>query len=124
MDAPITALVGAISGLVVSYLTIRLERERLHAEFKAERSVEAALTAFLGLPQHPYRSFPMIQHHIGGFEENELRQHPRCLLRFLPDPWPSTGSSDGYHAEVAEATIASQRPQRWKPRFDRARFPW
>ena len=75
MDAPSIALAGAITGLVVSYLTIRFERERLHAEFKTERSVEAALTAFLGLPQHPYRSFPMIQHHIGEFEENELRQH-------------------------------------------------
>lgn len=75
MDTPFAVLVSAVTALVVAYLTIRVEQKRLYAEFKTERSVEAALKEFLGLPRYPYRSFPMIQHHIGGFDENELRQH-------------------------------------------------
>jgi len=39
-----------------------------------EVSVEAALRHFLEIYHLPYRSFPMIRHHIGGFESNELRK--------------------------------------------------
>lgn len=53
---------------------IRLQRERLQREFATEDSVEIALKHFLELYNLPYRSFPMIRHHIGGFEPNELRK--------------------------------------------------
>lgn len=50
------------------------ERQALLAEFGTEQSVEAALSHYLGISKLPYRSFPMIRHHLGGFESNELRQ--------------------------------------------------
>lgn len=54
------------------------ERQALFAEFGTEQSVETALSHYLGISELPYRSFPMIRHHLGGFESNELR---RLLVR-------------------------------------------
>lgn len=95
-----SAFVGVLGGLLVAFISLRGQRdtlkrelefqrikleeelrhqkERLEAEFGIEESVESALRYFLGLHDLPYRSFQMIQHHIGGFESNELR---RLLVR-------------------------------------------
>lgn len=96
----LAALVGLAGGVVTTLLSLRSERQKvrdeltferkkfeeeiasqrriLKAEFGTEESVEAALRHFLDIPTLPYRSFPMIRHHIGGFESNELR---RLLVR-------------------------------------------
>jgi hypothetical protein len=50
------------------------QRARLEAEYATEDSAESAIRQLLELDQRPYRSFPMIRHHIGGFEANELRK--------------------------------------------------
>jgi len=55
-----------------------LQRERLRAEFATEYSAEAALKQFLEVSGVNYRSFPMIRHHLGGLEPNDLR---RLLVR-------------------------------------------
>jgi hypothetical protein len=92
----LSALVGALGALIVAILTIRSQRQkldaellfqrqkfeeelatqraRLKAEFATESSAETALRHLLELYHLPYRSFPMIRHHIGGFEANELRK--------------------------------------------------
>jgi hypothetical protein len=92
----LSALVGAFAAIGVAILTIRSQREkldaellfqrkkfeeeiktqraRLDAEFATETSAETALRHLLALHHFPYRSFPMIRHHIGGFENNELRK--------------------------------------------------
>ena len=57
---------------------IAAQRARLKAEFATESSAEAALRHLLALHELPYRTFPMIRHHVGGFESNELR---RLLVR-------------------------------------------
>ena len=57
---------------------IQIQRDRLATEFATEVSVESALKHFLEIYELPYRSFPMIKHHIGGFDPNELR---RLLVR-------------------------------------------
>ena len=54
------------------------QRERLKAEFATEESAESAIRHLLELHHLPYRTFPMIRHHIGGFEANGLR---RLLVR-------------------------------------------
>jgi hypothetical protein len=54
------------------------QREKLMAEYATETSVEKAIIGMLSLSEYPYRSFPMIQHYLGGFEANELR---RLLVR-------------------------------------------
>ncbi|WP_171132522.1 hypothetical protein [Ruegeria sp. HKCCA5014] len=57
---------------------IASQRAALKAEFGTEQSAEAAIRHFLDIYELPYRSFPMIRHYIGGFENNELR---RLLVR-------------------------------------------
>lgn len=85
----LTAFLGLIGGVVTALASLRSERRRLRdelevqrealrAEFGTEESVESALRHFLGIYHLPYRSFPMIRHHVGGFEKNELR---RLLVR-------------------------------------------
>jgi hypothetical protein len=92
----LSAVVAAFGAIGVAILTIRSQREkldsellfqrkkfeeeinaqraRLEAEFATENSAERALHHLLALTHFPYRSFPMIRHHIGGFESNELRK--------------------------------------------------
>ena len=94
------ALAGPLGGIVAALVTVRfqqakvksdlalqqsrLEHEaraaeaRLRAEFATEASVETAIRQLLELSELRYRTFPMIRHHIGGFEPNELR---RLLVR-------------------------------------------
>ncbi len=95
-----SAIIGAAVTLVVAMVTLRAQQERnkaellfqrmkfekelstqrarLEAEFATEESAESAIRHLLELHHLPYRSFPMIRHHIGGFEVNELR---RLLVR-------------------------------------------
>ena len=96
----LSVLIAPLATMGVAFLTIRSEREkhasaltfqrqkfddelkaqlaRLEAEFATQTSVETALRHLLEIPELRYRSFPRIQHHIGGFESNELR---RSLVR-------------------------------------------
>jgi len=53
---------------------LQAQRARLEADFATEISAEGAIRHLLQLTELPYRSFPMIRHHIGGFEANELRK--------------------------------------------------
>lgn len=103
MDAWIplfSALIGSFVSLLVAVITLRAQQERgkaellfqrtkfeeelraqkarLETEFATEESTESAIRHLLELHHLPCRSFPMIRHHIGGFEANELR---RLLVR-------------------------------------------
>ena len=53
---------------------LQAQRARLVADFGTEISAEGAIRHLLELTELPYRSFPMIRHHIGGFDANELRK--------------------------------------------------
>ena len=57
---------------------VRAAEQRLRTEFATETSVENAIRHLLEISELRYRTFPMIRHHIGGFEPNELR---RLLVR-------------------------------------------
>ena len=76
--ALVSAPTAAVAALAVSLIAARQARKQLRGEFGTQLSAEAALRTFLSLDEKPYRSFPMIQHHIGGFSSNELR---RLLVR-------------------------------------------
>ncbi|MEM8550734.1 MAG: hypothetical protein AAGF10_08080 [Verrucomicrobiota bacterium] len=96
----LAALIGLAGGVVTTLLSLRSERRKvreelafertkfgeeidsqraaLKAEFGTEQSAEAAIRRFPNIHELPYRTFPMIRHRIGGFENNELR---RLLVR-------------------------------------------
>jgi hypothetical protein len=92
----LSAIVAAAATLLVTVITLRGQREkletelafqrnkleeelrtqraRLAAEYATEDSAESAIRHLLELHHLPYRTFPMIRHHIGGFQANELRK--------------------------------------------------
>ena len=96
----VAASVGVMGGVLTTLLSIRGERRRLtdelalqrtkfeaelasqratlKAEYGTQESAEAAIRHFLSIHQLRYRTFPMLRHHLGGFESNELR---RLLVR-------------------------------------------
>ncbi len=88
--APLASVVaGPVAGVVAAILAARsqqakfrseidFQRERLRTEFATEYSAEVALKQFLEVSGVTYRSFPMIRHHLGGFQPNDLR---RLLVR-------------------------------------------
>lgn len=94
------AVAGPLGGIVAALVTVRFQQakvkselaiqrariendaraaeQRLRTEFATETSVENAIRHLLEISELRYRTFPMIRHHIGGFEPNELR---RLLVR-------------------------------------------
>ena len=79
--ASIAALVAAMTSLLTQLVqgwSLKIQAQKLAAEYKTLDAAERAIHHFLSLSDLPYRAFPMIQHYIGGFEPNELR---RMLVR-------------------------------------------
>ena len=67
------AMAGGVS-LVTALLTVRATETRLRAEFKLQFAAEQVVRELLLNTRWSLRSFEVIQHHIGGFGEDELRQ--------------------------------------------------
>jgi hypothetical protein len=77
-EALISGGVSLVVATIVAVTTVRLERERLRTELRTEFMAEAAIRALLSVDDLPLRSFEKIRHHVGGFEDPELR---RLLIR-------------------------------------------
>jgi hypothetical protein len=107
--ALISAIVGALAGLVSARASLHFQRERLKAEFATEFSAVNALHELLKLHDLPYRTFSMIQHHIGGFEPNELR---RLLVRAGAVRFIANDGSELW--ALRESVAADFRISRWK----------
>ncbi|MBX7526629.1 hypothetical protein [Qipengyuania vesicularis] len=67
-----------VTALVTSFLTLltglHLARKRMEREFKLQFQTEAVIRKFLEHPKWKQRTFKTLQHHLGGFEDNELRK--------------------------------------------------
>lgn len=72
------ALIGAGVALVVALVTstgaFLLQRSKLREELRTEFMAESAIRLLLNSQRYPKRSFLQLQHRIGGFTDNELRQ--------------------------------------------------
>jgi hypothetical protein len=84
--------IGAVTSILIaiaasrdqrkkSSVELEFQRRKLEEELSVQRtqyatetSVEKALHTLLSLHHLRYRSFPVIRHHVGGFEPNELRK--------------------------------------------------
>lgn len=80
-----TLLVSIVSGAVGGYGTYRVQERKLQKEYQLQDSAERVARALLSDPTWRLRSFKVIRHHLGGFEENELRKIlVRCgAIRFM-----------------------------------------
>lgn len=95
-----SVIVALLTGLITAFQQIRLqdnknkkewdkqERQiqanlehqevRLRTELKTEFMAENVARNLLDHPKAPYRSFRILRHHLGGFDDDELR---RILVR-------------------------------------------
>jgi hypothetical protein len=80
-----TLLVSVASGVVGGYGTYRVQERKLQKEYQLQDSAERVARTLLSDPTWRLRSFKVIRHHLGGFEENELRKIlVRCgAIRFM-----------------------------------------
>ena len=80
-----TLVVSIVSGAVGGYGTYRVQERKLQKEYQLQDSAERVARALLSDQTWRLRSFKVIRHHLGGFEEDELRKIlVRCgAIRFM-----------------------------------------
>ncbi|QZD95592.1 hypothetical protein [Qipengyuania gelatinilytica] len=74
LDILATVSVAVLTSLV----TIHLARMRTEREFQLEYKTEELIKKLLEHENYRLRTFKTLKHHIGGYDDNELR---RILLR-------------------------------------------
>lgn len=80
-----TLLVSVVSGAIGGYGTYRVQERKLQREYQLQDSAERVARTLLSDQTWRLRSFRVIRHHLGGFEDNELRKIlVRCgAIRFM-----------------------------------------
>jgi hypothetical protein len=74
MDILATIMTGLASGAVAGYLTFLLEAKKLQKEYQLQDNAERVVRDLLNHTEWKLRSFKVIQHHLGGFTDAELRK--------------------------------------------------
>jgi hypothetical protein len=69
-----TILTAAVTALLTSAGAYLLARQRISHEFRLQFRAETVIRKLLMNDEWELRSFKVIKHHIGGFEDDELRQ--------------------------------------------------
>ena len=69
-----TLVLSLASGSVAGYAAFRLQQEKIKKEYLLQDSAEQVAKELMTNDQWSLRSFKVIQHHLGGFEENDLRK--------------------------------------------------
>ena len=66
--------ISLISGALAGYAAYQVQSEKLRKEYKLHDRAEDVAKELLNYKQFKTRSFKLIRHHLGGFEDNELRK--------------------------------------------------
>jgi|GEM_PF-427252 len=77
-DPVATAILSASVSLLVAIFTTLFAERRMRQEYKLDFAAEYVARRLLKHPDWKWRSFETIKHHLGGFEDDELR---RILVR-------------------------------------------
>jgi hypothetical protein len=76
-----TLIVSVVSGAIGGYGTYRNQERKLQKEYQLHDSAEHVARTLLSDVTWRLRSFKVIRHHLGGFEDNEL-QDSRSLWSY------------------------------------------
>ena len=68
------AAISLITALLTSVGSYLVMRHRLQREFKLQYRAETVARKLLNHPTWRWRTFKIIKHHLGGFEDEELRK--------------------------------------------------
>jgi hypothetical protein len=69
-----TIIVAAITSLLATLGALLLAKQRMEREFRLQFQAETIIRKLLQHPQWALRSFDTIKHHVGGFDDDELRR--------------------------------------------------
>jgi len=80
-----TLAVSIVSGAIGGYATYRVQERKLQKEYQLQDSAEHVARELLSDGKWRLRSFKVIRHHLGGFEDDDLRKIlVRCgAIRFM-----------------------------------------
>jgi len=74
MDILTTIMTALAGGAVAGYLTFLVEAKKLQKEYQLQDNAERVVRDLLNHTEWKLRSFKVIQHHLGGFTDAELRK--------------------------------------------------
>jgi hypothetical protein len=69
-----TLTISILSGVAGGYATYRVQERKLQKEYQLQDSAQRVANALLSDSKWRLRSFKVIRHHLGGFEDDELRK--------------------------------------------------
>jgi hypothetical protein len=69
-----TLVTSLISGLLGGYVSYLVQERKLRKDYQLQDSAERVAHALLSHTRWRFRTFKVIRHHLGGFEEKELRK--------------------------------------------------
>ena len=72
--ALVAAVVSLVTAILSSIVTFQIAEKNHMRQYKLEYKVEELVLKFLNHPKWRFRTFKTIQHHVPGFEDNELRK--------------------------------------------------
>jgi len=80
-----TLVVSVVAGAIGGYASYRIQERKLQKEYGLQDSAERVAREMLSDATWSLRSFKVIRHHLGGFEDEELRKIlVRCgAIRFM-----------------------------------------
>jgi hypothetical protein len=67
-------IVSIVSGAIAGYGTYRVQERKLRKEYQLHDLAESVARELLSDTEWRLRSFDVIRHHLGGFEDDELRK--------------------------------------------------
>lgn len=80
-----TLAISLVGGGLAGYSAFRVQEQKLQKEYQLQDTAERVARELLSDGKWRLRSFKVIRHHLGGFEENDLRKIlVRCgAIRFM-----------------------------------------
>lgn len=74
LAALVAGLVAVLTSVLTAIVTLRISKRKAELDFKTEFAAERVAHELMMDPDWRWRSFEVIRHHLGGFEDNELRK--------------------------------------------------
>lgn len=68
-----TLTISLISGSLAGYVAYRVQEQKIKKEYQLHDSAQRVAYELMSVEKWPLRSFRVIRHHLGGFDDNELR---------------------------------------------------
>ena len=73
METVTTIFIAVVTAGITSWAAFKFEARKLRREYLLEHQSERVAKQLLSVDRWPLRSFAILRHHIGGFDDDDLR---------------------------------------------------